>query len=241
MITVLGNRVTRSDLHSVDVVRPETAGSRWAPVQHGKLADTLASNLLDRGIVIQNEVWAVDASGQDLVGGIDVRLPESLGIEPITGSLYSMALRHSNRQKFALTISCGLRVMVCQNGVLTGEWVMRRRHTTGLDLGSEIDRGVDRFVEEARSAGQAVEQLRERSLTNRETDHLLMEAGRRKLMPFSHVGLVWKRYQSPESEDWLARNAWSLLNSFNEVVKRQSPVRQLTALDGFRTLLLERN
>lgn len=238
MITVLGPQLNTVDLKGVEPKRPERAGSRWRPIPHHDLAVTLEQELQHRGIAIRRAAWSLDPARQVLVGGFSVLFPAPLGLPDMPGIEYALGIRHGNNLKYALTFAAGAQVTVCLNGLVSGTWVLVRKHTCGLDLGTEVARGVDRFVEESRSVRNCIDRLRERNLTRHQADHALMDAGRARLLPWSHLGQVERLYEHPEHEDFRSRTAWSLMNAFNEVVKKQAPARQLHSLDRFRQLLL---
>jgi len=98
------------------------------------------------------------------------RLFGSLDFAPIPGMPFpagcapSCGLRNSADKSFALSILSGTRVIVCANGVLSGEFVITRKHTSGLDLVESIDAALDAFMESLRGFNQTYEQLRARRL-----------------------------------------------------------------------------
>jgi len=147
-------------------------------------------------------------------------------------------IRHSNNTRFALTFAAGAQVLVCLNGVITGTWVLHRKHTNGLDLDQAVAAGVARFIDQARDVPRCVAALKERTLTQRQADHLLMESGRAGLLPWSHIGQALDEYEHPAHEEFRGRNAWALYNAVSEILKRQNPARQMHALDRVRQLLL---
>lgn len=238
MITVLGTPCTLEDLKTIPMVRPERAGTRWRAIPHYDLAQQLHFGLAKRGIAVTSEKWALDPTGQDLVGGFNVRLPESLGIDVPAGTDHALAVRHSNRLRFALTMSCGVSVVVCQNGVLTGEWIVSRKHTLGVDLEQVVETGVSRFVDEVRGATQVVENLKAQRISSSRADSLFMESGRQKILPWSHLGQAYELYRHPRHEQFQLGTGWGLMNAVNEIVKKQNPARQLRSLGRFRELLL---
>jgi hypothetical protein len=238
MITVLGNRLALDELRHIPVVRPEKAGARWQGVQHHVLATTILQTLSKRGIEVSQQTWAVDKTGSALVGGLQVQFPSYMGVPDIEGMRYSLGLRHDNAMQRALTFSVGTQVLVCLNGVITGEHVLCRRHTTGIDLAGEVGSGVDRFIEEAAKVKGVISALQNRYLTKTLVDHLLMEAGRQKLVPWSHVGQVHDEYHHPSHVEFAQPTGWGLYNAFNHVIKKSNPVRQLQSLERFRTIVL---
>lgn len=238
MITVLGSRLGVDELRHIPVVRPAKAGTRWQGIQHHNLASTVLQSLHRRGIEVTDQTWAVDKTGSALVGGLRVQFPRDLGIPKVAGMEYALGLRHDNAMHQALTFAVGTQILVCLNGVITGEYVLCRRHTTGIDLEEEVSRGVTRFVEEAGKVKGVVQAMQNRYLTNPLVDQLLMETGRQRIIPWSHVGQVHDEYHHPTHVELAQPTAWGLYNAFNHVIKKSNPVRQLRSLDRFRTLVL---
>lgn len=239
MIHVLGkDKLTTADLEAIPVERPERAGCRWQGVSHYELATTVERHLADRGIEHTNTTWVTSRKGQALFGGMSLRFPSELNMPEIAGMNYALGIRHSNDMAHSMQFFSGLSVTICSNGVATGSHVLARRHTSGVELGTVVDRGVTEMIERARDAGAIVDRLRERPLDQRKVDHLLCEAGRMGLMCWSHLGKVERTYREPPHEEFRDRNAWSLYNAFNNVIKSSSADRQLDGLDGFRQLLL---
>lgn len=132
----------------------------------------------------------------------------------------------------------GTQILVCNNGLITGEFVLCKRHTTGLDLSDAVNRGVDRFIDQSRHVSECIDQMKARGLTEHESDHLLMEAGRRRLLPWSHIGQVQEEYARPSFKEFDERSGWGLYNAFTRVAQKSTPERQLRALNRFRQIVL---
>jgi len=227
----------RRDQLPTELVRRSDAGRFWQPIPHRTLADTLVQRLSRRGIVIQSEQWGLDLKGHSLIGGLQLALP---GIPALPGAVFALGIRHSNDGRRALQISCGATIIVCQNGLITGTFVLKKRHTIGLDLATEIDAGIDRYMTEASQVQGVITRLQERTFTPTQNDALLMEAGRKRLLPWSAIGKVDQLQRTPTHNEF-ARwqgTGWGIYNAFNEVAKTQSPFKQLTTLDQFRELVL---
>ena len=238
MITVINGKLTTADLETIPVRKPERAGNRWIGIGHHELATTLEQGLQERQIEVTRTAWTMGRNGQALFGGMGLKFPVELGVPELTGMEYALGIRHSNDMSMSLQMFCGVTVMICANGVATGSFILARKHTSGIDLDYEVNRGVDRLIEEAKKAGGVVETMKQRQLDQPVVDHMLCEAGRQQLLSWGHLGLVESNYRSPTHEEFQGRTAWSLYNSFNEVTKRVDPGRQLRSLDRFRQLVL---
>jgi len=211
MITVLGEKKSTEDLKKIEIQRPERAGNRWKGISHYELATHVETSLKNKGIKILSETWSTDRTGQSLVGGLNLTFPLWMDIPNIKGMDYSLGIRHSNNCKHALTFAVGTQIMVCTNGLISGEFVLSRKHTNGLDLENEIEKGVDRFIEEAGKVENCIEQLKSRELSRLNADNYLMEAGRKRLLPWSHIGMVEKEYENPSFPDFNERTGWGAL------------------------------
>src|SRR5437899_607173 len=73
----------------------------------------------------------------------------------------------ANDAAFALGVIAGLRVFVCDNLCFSGGTsLLRRKHTTRLDLDLEVHRGMDRAFASYRDLGRLLESLRNTPLTD---------------------------------------------------------------------------
>ena len=72
-----------------------------------------------------------------------------------------------------------------------------------------------------------------------DVDHALVEAGRRRLFPWSKLGRVERLWREPPHPEFRERTGWSLLNAFTDVAKRFSMAREMRVIDDLRRLVLE--
>jgi len=233
--------VSRDDLYSV--MTPEPTQS-WKPVPHIEVVNTLTDRAAARGLVIKNEKFALLDGTLYGENGIQTRIPGarlfgSLDFAPIPGMPFpagcapSCGLRNSADKSFALSILSGARVFVCANGVLSGEFVITRKHTSGLDLVESIDAALDAFMESLRGFNQTYEQLRSRQLRKTTAHSLVVELARAGAFSSSDILPVVQEFENPRHDEFREKNAWNLYQSATEIMKSQSPARQV---DGFRAL-----
>jgi len=238
MITVYGANKTRSDLHDIDLpIRPEAP--RWVGIQHGQLADSLEHVLGARGIEISLEKWSTSRDNQTLVGGVDLRVPASFGISEIDGVQYSLGVRHSNNGLHALSFMAGGKIAICLNGIATGEIILNRKHTKGVDIHEVLNRGITNYLEKIRGLSVHINDMKQRTVTQSRADNMLMHAGRARLLPWSGIGKVEKEYRNPRHDEFKHGTQWGLYNAFTEIAKKINPVKQLHAINGFRQIVSE--
>jgi len=120
-----------------------------------------------------------------------------------------------------------------------GSIACQRRHTTGLDLVEALDGGIRTYLARTGRIGSTIQSLREIDLRRAEkADHLIVEAGRRGLFPWSKLGKVEEAWRKPPFPEFESRDGWSLYNSFTEVAKGFSMKNEMAACDQVRQLIL---
>ena len=234
MITVFGANTTVDDLNAVKLERPTKAGAYWQGIPHGALVNTLADEIRSRGWDVTEQRFSLSKDKGDLAGAFglnikDVNLPE--------GQSLSLGFLTSNMMRRSLMVVVGSKVAVCNNGMATGEIVMQRKHTSGFNLIGEIESALDQYVDKANKSSGIVAGMRETELSPTQSDEILMEAGRQRLMPWSRIGAVDKEYKNPTFAEHGRGTSWALLNAFTYTVKRNPAMEQMNQMNRFRELL----
>jgi len=229
--------VSRDDLYNV--ITPEPTDT-WKPVPHHEVVNTLTDRAAARGLVVKNEKFALlDGTLYGENGMPRARLFGSLDFAPIPGMPFpagcapSCGLRNSADKSFALSILSGARVFVCANGVLSAEHIISRKHTSGLDLVASIDTALDAFMESLKGFNTMFEQLRSRRLTRTKAHSLTVELAQAGAFASSDILPVVREFEAPRHEEFREKNAWCLYQSATEIMKSQSPARQV---EGFKFL-----
>jgi len=235
------NEVSREDLYSV--VTPEPTQS-WKPVPHHEVVNTLTDRAAARGLVVKNERFALLDGTLYSPNGVQTRLPGarlfgSLDFAPIPGMPFpaacgpSCGLRNSADKSFALSILSGARVFICANGVLSAEHIISRKHTSGLDLVESIDTALDAFMQSLKGFNETYESLRARRITRTKAHSLVVELAQAGAFASSDILPVIREFEAPRHVEFKERNAWNLYQGCTEVMKSQSPSRQV---EGFKAL-----
>ncbi|MCW8129361.1 MAG: DUF932 domain-containing protein [Planctomycetota bacterium] len=225
-------------------IRTPEPTDTWRPVPHLEVVETLLQRAEAKGLRVTNERYAILDGALYPQPGMQItlkgaRMFGSLDFEPIkglrfpTGCTPSAGFRNSHDKSFALSILSGARVLVCANGVLSAEYVISRKHTSGLELEVEVDRALDVFIESTTAFHATYERLCGKSLTKARSHHLAVELARAGAFSSSDIVPVVEEFENPRHPEFRERNAWTLYQSVTEIMKRQSPARQV---DGFKAL-----
>jgi hypothetical protein len=221
----------------------------WRPVPHADVVETLTNSAAVRGLRITAERFAVlsgtyhptpdtavELSGARLFGSMDFAPISAMLFPP--GCTPSAGFRNSHDKTFSLSILSGARVLVCANGVLSAEHIVSRKHTSGIDLSAAIDRALDAFLESIRGFQATYERLSAWQLSRADAHSLVVELARAGAFASCDILPVVNEFEHPQHEEFKDRNAWSLYQAATEVMKKQSPVRQLDGLKALNTVLL---
>ncbi len=233
--------VARCDL--ANIATPQATKS-WRPVGHHEAVETLMDRAIRRGLSIRAERYALldgasyprsgdhrPMPGARLFGSLDFDpapgIPFPVGVTP------SMGIRNSHDKSFSLSILAGARVLICANGVLSAEFVVTRKHTSGLNLKVEIDKALDLFIDSLTSFRNSHDRLRNHRLSVTRAHSLIVEMARSGAIASSQILPVANEFESPRHQEFREHNAWNLHQAATELMKCQSPSRQL---QGFKAL-----
>lgn len=234
MFTVFGSDTSLKEVMEQKCERPERAGRYWQGVSHKDLVLGLYDEISYRGWMVTEERYALSKSGSELAGALTL---DSTDIDLPDGQTLSLGFLNSNAMKRSLRIVVGTNVVCCNNGMCTGEIVMARKHTKGMNLFDELAGAMNRYVTCAKNVKTTVAGLREAELSSKDAEHILMDAGRQKMMPWSRIGEVDAEYREPRFKEHGEDTSWALLNAFTYVVKKNPPLNQMGQINSFRALL----
>jgi len=207
------NLITREQLAALPAI---VGTDSFKPVAHIELITALEGLLGERGIKIAREQFAAGKDGLRLFGTMDLTL------NGIGGTCASLGLRTANNRTMALQLIAGMRVFVCDNMAFSGDTIMlKRRHTSGLNLRGELDRALDKYEQHYRTLKVEIETFKGKNLTDGEAKIIIHDIFARQIMPVRFMPHVSQEYfaAQPRHEEFAPRTAWSLLNSFTEVAK----------------------
>ena len=226
-------------------VRKGANGNRWKPIHHADLIEEIHGALDRQGYGVRAEAFALSEDRHDIFGSMQI---EGIKIGDRTDMAPVLGFRSSNVQRFRLLGVSGSRVFVCDNGAIVGDFVFGMNHTSGNmeHVEVKIDEGVGNWRNQIADMHRLVEFLETTELSRRDSDHLLIEAGRRGVVAWNQLGKIEGTYNAYEAEAhphhsaFAGRNAWSLYNAVTEVAKGwTSPRIGERGLKGFPRVIAE--
>ncbi len=209
-------RATREQLGEIETPPPTDT---WRPVPHARIADLVVGNAQANGYRIESEQYGLNPSGTKMFG--------VLRFHPEDNPEYTRAMgfRNSHDMSFALGLTVGLRVIVCDNLCFGGEQTLHRRHTSGIDPEELIVRAFATFHVQFDLLAQNCERLKSREIDMDDARLIAVHAAEAGAIPSCDILAVLGKYREPEHEPFQAPTMWSLCNAFTENAKKYSPER----------------
>ena len=217
--------MTRNELENIPT--PPASG-RHRPVPHAQLADILVRTAERRGLSLCQERYGVTHDGMRLYGALDFDVPRSFRMP--SGITPSLGIRHANDKTLSVQLTCGTRVLVCDNGCLIGELeTTKRKHTSGLNLQDLVGSAIDEFMLRLPDFHGLYDRLTVSRLTDNRAKVLLHDMFlKHRVMALKYMEPVSQRYFHSEKhrKQFPERNRWALYNSVTETMKAQSVALQ---------------
>jgi hypothetical protein len=213
--------VTRDQLRLVPVPEPTRT---WQPIPHIELVESLERVLQQNQIEIHDEKFALRRDGSVLFGVLQ------LVYESTSDGKAAMGIRTSNNKTMSIQICAGLSVFVCDNLVFRGDLIaLNRKHTSGLNLRTELSVAVLRFQEHFGRLTGEIDRLRTKELTDEEAKALIHDVFVGGVLPVRFLPQVSEMYFAPPFQEWAGRNAWSLHNAFTAAAREMPMSTRLPA------------
>ena len=135
--------MTRSELTALPIYE---GTETHKPVPHIDLIRGIEMTLGEQGIYIAAEKFSVNRQGNALFGVMDLKSSPAL---PVTqGFSAAMGLRTANDKTMSIQLGVGAKVTICDNMAFNTDMIaLKKKHTAGLDLITELREAVKRFIE----------------------------------------------------------------------------------------------
>ena len=212
-----GKYVGRGEIARVDT--PSSTIS-WKPVPHIDVIDAVTKVIKAHDWEIEGEKFGLAREGQKMFGVMEISRSSSPEWHRCIG------IRNSHDKSFAVGLSAGIVVCVCTNMAFGGTTVIKRRHTSGIELSQLIDRAVASLEDDFLTTETVCEDLKDVYLEDDdEARSCIVRAAELGVINSSDILPVYREFKEPSHEEFREPTRWSLLNAFTETVKKYSPQR----------------
>ena len=224
--------VDRDALALVPTPKPTAT---WRPVPHIDVVNAVENTISNRGMSIESERFGLARDQQKMFGVLTLTNRSNPEWTRCIG------VRNSHDQSFAAGICCGVSVLVCSNLCFGGEFVIKRRRTSGIDLASMVEETKDALADSYNSFEERLLNLHDAPVTDDQARIFIVKAAEYGAIPSCDILAVFNEYLEPRHDEFRERSQWSLLNAFTEIAHKYKPARfdicnrrltRLFALDG---------
>lgn len=200
------------------VATPEQTKS-YIPVAHHDIIDAVRGELVRDGFAVRSESHGLWNDGARYFG-----LMETAGEHDYA---LTVGIRNSHDKRFPASIALGSNVFVCDNLSFSGEVSLARRHTVNImrDLPGLIQRAVGQLADIRKLQSKRIEAYKAAEVTKgHDVASLILAAVNADVIGKTMVYDVMTEWHTPRHAAFLPRTAWSLFNSFTEILKGNLPL-----------------
>ena len=203
----------------IALVPTPAATASWKPVPHSEVIDAVTDVVKAHRWTILEEQYGLARDGQRMFGMIRINKSSSMEWSRCIG------IRNSHDRTIAVGLAAGLTVCCCSNMCFGGSTVLKRRHTSRIELNGLVLEAVNALELEFLTLENVAEELKIDELNDDEVRASLVVAAERQAIPSCDILTVWKEFKHPRHEEFSEPTRWSLLNAFTETAKKYSPAR----------------
>ena len=229
------------DRAEVALVPTPKGTDSWRPVPHIEVIDAVTEVVKAHRWEITEEQFGLAREGQKLFGVMKINRTSC------TEWTRCIGLRNSHDKSFSVGLSAGINVLVCSNMAFGGSTVIKRRHTSRIELTELVDVAVTELENEFLMLETVCEDLKVIYLKNDdEARSRIVRAAELGAINSSDILPVFNEFKNPTHEAFSEPTRWSLLNAFTQVNQKYTPLRadqsfsalnKCFGLDGNRPLL----
>ena len=216
-----GWEATKTDIACVPVPEPTDS---YHPVPYSRFVEEMELHVPRFGLTIQSEQFALAREGSQMFGVLTCTNGHDAGDYAL-----AIGLRNSYDRSLSVGLVAGTRVFCCDNLAFSGEVAMARKHTANVfrDLPDLIYRMLSQMTVLKSRTDEEIASMKALPLTPERAHHFMVEAIQAGVTPASRLPKVIEAWESPTHEEFEPRMAWSLFNSFTEVLKAGPPRLQM--------------
>lgn len=189
----------------------------YTPISHKEIIESIKEQLDKKGFSIRTSNYKSDASGQKLIG--------LYGIEHSDSELnLMMGFRNSYDKTMSAGIVLGAQVIVCENGMISGDIRVVRKHSgeANIIINTGILESINRFEEEFRTMQTDRDLMKDITLNIQQKAEALgrmyIEKG---IISQTQLGAIKNEFS--DSKDFRDNTLWSFYNNITESLKSEHP------------------
>jgi hypothetical protein len=200
----------------------------YSPIAHSDFLQTLREKISENHMNVVGAKYYVNMNGQKLVGYYNI---EDRGIttDPDFGIQMMMGFKNSYDKSMTAALAAGANVMICSNGMISGDMVRFTRKHTGTiyqELQAKMNEAVTTMRTGFARLTLEIDLMKDFELTQRQKAEILgvmyFEEG---IVTPNQLSVIKK--EVTDSEHFNGNTVWDLYNNITESLKDSHPIRHI--------------
>ena len=205
--------------NEIAMVPTPAATASWKPVPHLDVIDAVTDVVKANNWTILEEQYGLARDGQKMFGVIRINKSSSLEWSRCIG------IRNSHDRTLAVGLTAGISVCVCSNLCFGGSMVLKRRHTSRIELDGLVTEAIDALGDEFLTLETVAEDLKLQYVRDDAARVAIVKTAEAGAVNSCDIVPVFREFKSPSHPEFEEPTRWSLLNAFTENAKKYSPAR----------------
>ena len=202
----------------------------WKPVPHVEVIDIVTDVVRAHNWQILDEQYGLARDGQRMFGVIRINRSSSMEWSRCIG------VRNSHDRTIAVGLAAGLTVRCCSNLMFGGSTVLKRRHTSRIELNGLVLEAVEELEMEFLTLENVAEDLKIQYVRDDAARIAIVKAAEAGAVNSCDILPIFREFKEPRHEEFAEPTRWSLLNAFTENAKKYSPARADVCYRGLTRL-----
>ena len=195
------------------------ATSTHQPIAHVEIVEKLIETLSFRHIQVVAEQYAISKDGMRCFGTLELN-------NEWDGMTYAIGFKNSNDKSCRLGMTVGMRVQVCSNLMLMGDYTpVFKKHSKSLDLIDTLSIGVDKMQRSFEPMQGKIMTWKHTKLSVKEAQLLIYRAYLENKFPMQAMKQTHQEFFNPSYEEFEGRSLFSLHNAFTTSFKQLNAMR----------------
>jgi len=205
--------------NEIAMVPTPVATASWKPVPHLDVIDAVTDVVKANLWTVLEEQYGLARDGQKMFGVIRINKSSSLEWSRCIG------IRNSHDRTLAVGLAAGITVRCCSNLAFGGSMVLKRRHTSRIELDGLVTEAIDALGDEFLTLETVAEDLKLQYVRDDAARAAIVKAAEAGAVNSCDIVPVFREFKSPSHPEFEEPTRWSLLNAFTENAKKYSPAR----------------
>ena len=195
------------------------ATASWKPVAHTEVIDAVTDVVRAHNWQIFDEQYGLARDGQKMFGVMRINKTSSSDWSRCIG------IRNSHDRTLAVGLIAGISVCVCSNLAFGGSMVLKRRHTSRIELNDLVVEAIDALEDDFLTLETVAEDLKIQYVKDDIARAAIVKAAEAGAVNSCDIVPIFREFKEPQHEEFAEPTRWALLNAFTENAKKYSPAR----------------